>query len=340
MSLGLTGYRSIVRLPSHTDRPLPLVVTTLAAAALFLGALAVMAAIAGWSDVTHQLHMRLSFWFAVAFAAELVAFCAYVLAYRAVAAVGHGSRLTLLEATELVAVGFGAFLAKGGAALDSEALQRSGSKREGEVRVLALDALEHAPLAPAACAAAITLLAQGRHKPGLDFTIPWAALVPVGAVAAFIGVRHRARFEGEEGWRGKLGDILAAIDVLFRLLREWRKHGLGFLGAGIYWAGDVLCLWAALQPFDAAPRLAAIVIAHAVGYTLTRRTLPLAGAGIVEVLMPITLAAAGAPLSGAILGVFVYRLFNLWLPLIPAAVALPRLRKRYGRSFRAIPREA
>jgi uncharacterized membrane protein YbhN (UPF0104 family) len=329
-----------MRLPGYADRPLPLVATTAAAAFLFVASLAVMSVIAGWSSVTSQLHPRLSFWFAVAFGAEALAFCAYVFAYRSVAAVAHGTRLSLLEATELVAVGFGAFLAKGGAALDSKALRRGSNKREGEIRVLALDALEHAPLAPAACAAAITLLAQGRHKPGLDFTIPWAALTPIGAVLAVIAVRHRQRFEGESGWRGKLADVLAGINVLFRLVREWRQHWLGFLGATVYWAGDVVCLWAALQPFHAAPRFAAIVLAHAVGYVLTRRTLPLAGAGIVEVLMPLTLVAAGAPFAGAILSVFAYRLFNLWLPLIPAAVALPHLRKRYGRSFRALPREA
>jgi uncharacterized membrane protein YbhN (UPF0104 family) len=196
------------------------------------------------------------------------------------------------------------------------------------VRVLALDALEHAPLAPAACAAAIVLLVEGSRKPGLDFTIPWAVLVPLGALLAFVGVRHRDRFVGRDGWRGKLGDVLEAISVLFRLAREWREHWLGFAGASIYWAGDVVCLWACLKPFDAAPAFAAIVIAHAVGYSLTRRTLPLAGAGIVEVLMPLTLVAAGAPFAGAILGVFTYRVFNLWLPLVPALVALPRLSSR------------
>ena len=318
--------------PWHRDRRLPLLVTTAAAAVAFFGALAAMSAIAGWGSVTHHFHSRSAFWLAVALAAETAAFCAYVFAYRGVAAVGGGPRLRLLEATELVAVGFGAFLAKGGAALDSKAL-RSGEdgEREGEVRVLALDALEHAPLAPAACAAAITLLVQGRHKPGLDFTIPWATLVPVGAVLAFLGVRHRRRFVGKDGWRGKLGDILEGIAVLFRLVRDWRAHWLAFVGATIYWAGDVLCLWASLKPFDAAPRFAPIVLAHAVGYVLTRRTLPLAGAGIVEVLMPLTLVAAGAPFAGAILGVFLYRLFNLWLPLLPAAIALPRLRRRYSR---------
>jgi len=325
--------------PLRIPGRLPLLVTTAAAAVVFLGALAVMSAIAGWSDVVDQLHPGLSFWFVFAFVAEAAAFCGYVLAYRSVARVEGGPRLGLLATVELVAVGFGAFLAKGGAALDSKALRsRGGSKREGDVRVLALDALEHAPLAPAACAAAITLLAQGRHKPGLDFTIPWAVLVPLGAVLAFVGVRHRRRFVGKPGWRGKLGDVLDGIRVLFRLGREWRSHWPAFVGATVYWAGDVLCLWASLKPFDAAPEFAPIVLAHAVGYVLTRRTLPLAGAGIVEVLMPLTLVAAGAPFAGAILGVVVYRLFNLWLPLLPAAVALPRVRNRFGASFQVSAR--
>jgi uncharacterized membrane protein YbhN (UPF0104 family) len=320
------GTHLLVRFSARFDRPLPLLATTAVAAVAFLGALAVMATVAGWDAVRSRFDPGLSFWFGVAFAAEVVAFAAYVLAYRSVAAVEGGPKLTLRETTELVAVGFGAFLAKGGAALDSEALRpRGSSKREGEVRVLALDALEHAPLAPAACAAAIVLLAQGRHKPGLDFTIPWATLVPVGAVLAFYGVRRRARFRGKHGWKGKLGDTLEGIHVLFQLGREWRDHYPAFIGATVYWAGDVLCLWASLQPFDAAPRVAAIVIAHAVGYVLTRRTLPLAGAGIVEVIMPLTLVAAGAPFAGAILGVLTYRIFNLWLPLVPALAALPRV---------------
>jgi uncharacterized membrane protein YbhN (UPF0104 family) len=222
---------------------------------------------------------------------------------------------------------------RGGGTLDSDALQSGrGDDREGEVRVLALDALEHAPLAPAACAAAITLLAHGKRTPGLDFTLPWAVLVPVGAVLAWIGVRHRGRFVGGDGWRGKLGNVLEAIAILFRLVRRWRAHWPAFAGATAYWAGDVFCLWASLQPLHAAPPVAGVILAHAVGYVLTRRTLPFAGAGIVEVLMPLTLVAAGAPFAGAVVGVGVYRIFNLWLPLVPAIAALPHLKKRYGGS--------
>lgn len=335
------GKPQLMRLARVSARPSSLAITTLVAAVLFLAALAVMSAIAGWSDVTSRLRPPNSWWFAVAFATQFAAFAAYVLAYRSVAAIEHGPRLGLRQATALVAFGFGAFLAKGGAALDSKALATGrGGKREGEVRVMALDALEHAPLAPAACAAAITLLALGKRKPGLDFTIPWSTLVPLGAVLAVVGVRYRDRFTGRDGWRGKLGDVLESIAILFQLAREWRRHWPAFVGATIYWAGDVVCLWACLQPFNAAPPFAAIVLAHAVGYSLTRRTLPFAGAGIVEVLMPLTLVAAGAPFPGAVLGVIAYRIFNLWLPLLPALAALPYLRRRYGDSFQALPHEA
>lgn len=297
------------------------------AAAVFVGALAVMAAIAGWHDVVDRLRPTLSYWFAVAFGAQLAAFAGYVFAYRSVAEVEDGPGMGLREATALVAVGFGAFLAKGGGALDAKALRPPGSPRAaGEVRVLALDALEHAPLAPAACIASIELLAHGARKPPLDFTVPWATLVPVGAVLAAIGVRRRARFVGKEGWRGKLGQVLEGIRLLFRLGAEWRRHWPAFLGATVYWAGDVGCLWASLKPFEATPQISAIILAHAVGYVLTRRTLPLAGAGVVEVLMPLTLVAAGASFPGAVLGVVAYRVFNLWLPLLPAVWALPAAR--------------
>jgi hypothetical protein len=140
---------------------LSLVVRVVAAAVVFVAALGLIAVVAGWERVLDRLPPRLSFWFAVAFAAEAAAFGGYV-AYGAVAYLEDRPRLSLREAVGLVAVGFGAFLAKGGASLDSKVLSQGGGE-EGEVRVLALDALEDALLAPPACAAAITLLAEGKR---------------------------------------------------------------------------------------------------------------------------------------------------------------------------------
>ena len=53
---------------------------------------------------------------------------------------------------------------------------------------------------------------------------------------------------------------------------------------------------------------------------MTRRTLPFGGAGAVEALLPFALSWTGISLAAAVLAVFAYRVFNLWLPLVPAAL--------------------
>jgi uncharacterized membrane protein YbhN (UPF0104 family) len=55
---------------------------------------------------------------------------------------------------------------------------------------------------------------------------------------------------------------------------------------------------------------------------------PLAGAGAVEALLPFALVWVGFGLPSAVLAVFAYRFFNLWLPLGPAAFALYHLQRR------------
>ncbi len=309
--------------PAFTE-PRHRALTIAAAAVVFAASIGILGTIAGWHDIGDQLRQAHPGWLAAAFGFAAIGFGGYVFAYRGIAEVEGGPRLGMREAVPLVAVGFGAFLAKGGEALDARALRpHDGHARAGQVRVLALDALEHAPLAPAAWIAALYLLAEDRRQPGLDFTIPWATLVPLGAVGAFFAVRHRAALVGRAGWRGRIGDALEGIHLLFRLVAGIRTSWPAFAGSAIYWAGDVGSLWASARVFYDRPSVAGVVIAHAVGYVLTRRTLPLAGAGIVEVLMPLTLAAAAVPFSAAVAGVVVYRLFNLWLPLGPAIVALP-----------------
>src|SRR6185437_7596927 len=64
--------------------------------------------------------------------------------------------------------------------------------------------------------------------------------------------------------------------------------------------------------------------AHAVAGLSTRRSLPAGGAGIVEIALTFALTWVGFPFVRALLGVVVYRLFNLWLPILPALAVLPR----------------
>jgi uncharacterized membrane protein YbhN (UPF0104 family) len=97
----------------------------------------------------------------------------------------------------------------------------------------------------------------------------------------------------------------------------------------VYWAGEVFVLWVCLAAFTGhTPSVAAVVVGYATGYALTRRTLPLAGAGAVEALLPFALVWVGYGLPAAVLAVFAYRVFNLWLPLGPAAVGLWHLQRR------------
>ena len=73
------------------------------------------------------------------------------------------------------------------------------------------------------------------------------------------------------------------------------------------------------------PRLSvpALILAYATGYVLTRRSLPAGGAGVVEIALTFALTWFGLPFVRALLGVVVYRLFNLWLAIVPAFAVMP-----------------
>ena len=96
------------------------------------------------------------------------------------------------------------------------------------------------------------------------------------------------------------------------------------MGTGLYWAGDIACLWGALAFFGNPPlSVPALIIGYATGYVLTRRSLPAGGAGVVEIALTFALYWVGLPFGRALLGVVIYRLFNLWLPIVPALAVMP-----------------
>jgi uncharacterized membrane protein YbhN (UPF0104 family) len=152
--------------------------------------------------------------------------------------------------------------------------------------------------------------------------------VPLGFGVALWALSHRQRFSGRRGWRGQLSFALDSIHVL-RCLFVQRRHLLGPIGAAVYWFGDIVCLWACLQAFThGSPDVSLLLIGYATGYALTRRTLPFGGAGAVEALLPFALSWCGISLAAAVVAVFMYRVFNLWLPIVPAAFGLRSLRAR------------
>ena len=145
-------------------------------------------------------------------------------------------------------------------------------------------------------------------------------------MVAVYAVGHRSRFRGKRGWRGQLSQALDSIHVL-RCLFTQRRHLPAPIGTAVYWFGDIVCLWACLHAFThGTPDIELLLIGYATGYALTRRTLPFGGAGAVEALLPFALYWTGMSLAAAVLAVFAYRVFNLWLPLVPAALGMRSLR--------------
>jgi Mg2+-importing ATPase len=310
----------------HRSAP-ELALFLLLTASLSILALVGVASAAGLQRVHERIGSYDVTWLPLALAAEALAYVGYIFAYREVARVEEGPDLEPAEAAALVATGFGAFVARGGFALDLHAFQRREvSERQARVRVLGLGALEYAILAPAACVAAIVLLLEHVDSPAEGLTLPWAVGVPAGAAIVLPLLALRRRLHGR-GWRDVLAQALDSVYVL-RCLFFRRQHVLAPLGTALYWFGDVLCLWACLRMFEVRPLgVAQLVIGYATGYALTRRTLPFAGAGAVEALLPFALLWAGTPLPAGVLAVFMYRLINLWLPIVPATIGLRSIRR-------------
>jgi len=303
------------------------------AGVLAAGALGgIVATTTGLDALTRRLASPHWAWLAVAFGATVVSYLGYVLAYRETARAEAGPQLPFRRVGALVMGGFGLFIPRGGFALDVEALAVHGvPTREARVKVLSLSTLEYAILAPATFVVAVVLLTR-TWPAQLSVRLSWAIGVPVGAAIALWLLRHRHSFRAAGGRRGHLAHGLDAIAHTICLWRRPQQGLLAFLGMAVYWAADIFALWACVAVFaqeSARPGPAHIVIAYATGYALTRRALPLAGAGAVEALLPFALLWAGVPLATAVLAVFAYRIFNLWLPLAPAAAAVLVLRREH-----------
>jgi len=318
-------------------------------AVLALGAIAGLADIAGAERIDRAARHLHPAWLALCFGGELLSYAGYVLAIRDTAKVDQGPQLSFGHSIRAVIGGFGVFAAtrtSGGFAVDYWALRTAGEDREGAVaRVLALGALEYAVLAPAALCAAIAILVDGEDI-SLGLTLPWLAVIPGALIAIWITSPGRARRyathdPGAGRVRGGFAHSVAGLSMLRRMLvAPPREHGLGLLGTAAYWAGDIACLWGALQLFGN-PRLStpALIIGYATGYVLTRRSLPAGGAGIVEIALTFALHWVGFPFVRALLGVVVYRLFNLWLPIVPALAMLPdvdELRRDFDQAEREV----
>jgi hypothetical protein len=95
----------------------------------------------------------------------------------------------------------------------------------------------------------------------------------------------------------------------------------------LFWATDAFATWAGLATFVFQMNMAALFVGFATGMLFTRRTGPLASVGVLALVLPLTIWVSGAPFAVAIVGVFVYRVLALLLPMPVSLAALPTLRK-------------
>jgi uncharacterized membrane protein YbhN (UPF0104 family) len=322
-------------LARQLGKPYRMLALVAAAAVLSAGALFGVAASVGLAEVWQKLvypHWR---WLAIAVAGEIVAYVGYTVAYREVARAERGPELDVPSVAALVTTGFGVFVQGGGFALDRAALERAGmSERQARERVLGLGTLEYVVLAPATLGAAVYLLLDHGDSVDSSLTLSWVIGVPAGTFLALVSLRFKDAFK-HEGWRMHVYASLSAIGLLFRLLRQPLCAVIALAGITAYWVGDIFRLWAALHAFYAhTPPVAQLLVAYATGYSLTRRALPLGGAGIVEALLPFALGWVAIQRAPAVLAVGAYRFINLWLPMVPALAGIPTLRRIEKRRFR------
>lgn len=290
-----------------------------------------MASVAGLAAVEAVMSRFKPQWLAIVLGARFAAYAGYALAHGATLAGETGTRIPTNKRLKLVAFGASATSLRGGFSIDRRAMRHAGAtQREATVRVLSLGALEWATLAPVAWVCALTLI--GTPHVRATVTIPWAVGVPAGTVlAALAAWRLSPRSLARKGALGRaLGRTIEALLRLPAQLRDPLRGGAGMLGMGLYWAAEIASLWAALRAFDVHASLAIATLGYATGHVLTPRTLPLSGAGITEVLLPLGLSWLGLPLAAAVPAVIVYRIGLLTLSIPPALLARADVQRLVG----------
>jgi uncharacterized membrane protein YbhN (UPF0104 family) len=263
-------------------------------------------------------------WIALIAGAELLAYPAYMIAYRSLAQVHGHAPLALPLVARVVIAGFGPFTIGGGFGIDRQALQAlHEDEHSARVRVLALGTLEWAVLAPTTCIVSIVFLIQGANiLPSLLW--PWAISVPVGFGFGLWASTPRRIERVRQICRGRCPWLVRALEgvgALHTMMRNPRAYMGAWLGTAMYWAADIGAFYGGLRTFGIAPGPGKVILAYATGYAATRRSLPLGGAGITEVLMTYSLYWVRYPLAPALAAVVAYRVFNFLAAATPALIA-------------------
>ena len=302
--------------------------------------------LSGIDDTWEQVERGEPIWLIVALLFTIGSFYGYVLLFKGVY-LRAGLHLTVNESYQITMAGLAAtrLFAAGGAggiALTAWALRRAGmSKRE-----VADNSVTFLVLMYAVYMIAMIVFGLGLYFGLFPGPAPWGVTV-VPAIFASITIalallialtptdlQKRLEGYGNSGGRfastiQRLANLPAALSSGIRgAILHVRDRDPALLGAFLFWALNIGCLWASFQAFGASPPIAILVMGFFVGMVANLLPLP-GGVGGVDGGMIGALLAFGDVNEGTVVvAVLTYRAFAFYLPTIPGAIAYIQLRKK------------
>jgi uncharacterized membrane protein YbhN (UPF0104 family) len=306
--------------------------------------------LAGLQDTWHRIEDGSPWWMLLALAFTVGMFAGYTLMFagvfgRAETRVAIGLResyqITMagLAASRIFAAG-----GAGGLVLMAWALRRAGMRRrEVADKTLSFLILTYFPYVVALIVCGLGLrigLFPGSAPFGLTVVPAILAVIAlgIGLSIALVPTDLQRRVGGlvkGGGWLGGIAEKLAHLPAsasagMRDALAHVRTKDPALLGASLFWAFQILVLWAAFHAFGEPPPTAVLIQAFFCGMLGNLLPMP-GGVGGVEGGMIGALVAFGVDGGLAVVAVLVYRAFTFWLPLIPGVVAYFQLRKTVER---------
>jgi uncharacterized membrane protein YbhN (UPF0104 family) len=270
-------------------------------------------------------------WLLAAAGLEAASFAGYIWLLRVIAAPlawRDALQITLggVAATRIVTVA-----GAGGIAVTIAGLRRGGLTTREAAERQAIDlVILYAVFFGLMVLDGLVLAALGGRHAGLTVVpaLVGATIIGLaGAMALVPGSFERAlrrRLGRRFGAVGAVPGIVAAGARGALVLARRRERGLA--GALAWWVFDVAALWACVRAFGGSVGPPELLMAYLVGHAFNILPVP-GGVGPVEGGMIAALVAFGEPTGLALVGVLSYQVISVWLPAVPGAVALVRLRR-------------
>jgi uncharacterized membrane protein YbhN (UPF0104 family) len=306
--------------------------------------------LAGLEDTWERIEQGSPYWTFLALLFTVGMFGGYVMMFRGVfVRAGGGGRIGWRESYQITLAGLAAsrIFAAGGAGglvLTAWALRRSGMrKRRVADTTLSFLILTYIPYVAALMIAGFGLrfgLFPGDDPFGLTVVPAALALIvtAIGFSFALVPTDLQARLGGWATRGGRLARLAklaanapaSASAGMRDAMAHLRSRDPALGGAVLFWAFQILVLWAAFKAFGDAPPAAVLVQAFFVGMLGNLLPMP-GGVGGVEGGMIASFVAFGVDGGLAVVAVLIYRAFTFWLPLIPGVIAYFQLRKTVER---------